>query len=85
MPQFDLRKLCDKHIAGGDIFILQHSNDEIVGFALIRTSKFPLEKIHDSFRVTHLKDSNRKSVYQSVKGKRIIYQSFEGYFVALLV
>jgi hypothetical protein len=80
----DLRKLCDKHIACGDTFIL-HYDDEIVGFALIWASKFPMEKIHDIFRLTRLKESNRKYVYQSVKGKQVIYQSFGGYFVAVLV
>jgi hypothetical protein len=85
MDQFDLRRLCDKHISGGNTFIIRYFTGEIFGFAHIRKLGFLLEKIHNFFRVTCFKERDRKFVYQSVQGKRVLYQIFQQDCIAVLV
>jgi hypothetical protein len=85
MDQFDLKRLCDKHISGGNTFIIRYFTGEIFGFAHIRKSGFLLEKIHNFFSVTRFKERDRKFVYQSVQGKRVLYRIFQQDCIAVLV
>jgi hypothetical protein len=82
---YDLKKLCDKYIVGGNTFILHHENMKIFGLIHIwNRQSFVLEKLHKLYMITSLKESNRKKIYQSLKDQQLIARTYEGLTVVIL-
>jgi hypothetical protein len=85
VQSYDLRKMCGKHIAAGNMFVLHCKQWGIFGFIQIWNRKsFVMGKLHKMYTIIRLKETNRKQICQLLENQRLIVFKYSDVTVAIL-